>query len=126
MLPSTPEMAIDYPLAFAFCCSCGTGTLGSGASCLQGIAPQEAEVDRLYSRFPAGSVGLALLVLRLVDGLGLAGEGVHLFTPHGSSAEPVSALFFGLVLVASAILLILGLRTPLAGSAAAACTAGAA
>jgi len=25
-------------------------------------------VDRLYSRFPAGSVGLALLLLRLVDG----------------------------------------------------------
>lgn len=83
-------------------------------------------MDRLYSRFPAGSVGLALLLLRLVDGLGLAGEGIHLFTPTGTSAEPLSALLLGLVLVASAILLILGLRTPLAGSAAAACTAGAA
>jgi len=35
-------------------------------------------------------------------------------------------LLFGLVLVASAVLLILGLRTSLAGSAAAICTAGAA
>jgi len=40
--------------------------------------------------------------------------------------EPKSVLLLGLVLVASAILLILGLRTSLAGSAAAICTAGAA
>jgi uncharacterized membrane protein YphA (DoxX/SURF4 family) len=83
-------------------------------------------VDRLYSRFPAGSVGLALLLLRLVDGLGLVGEGIHLFTPAGSLSEPTSVLLLGLVLVASAILLILGLRTSLAGGAAAICTAGAA
>jgi hypothetical protein len=80
-------------------------------------------LDRLYSRFPAGSVGLGLLLLRLVDGLGLVGEGIHLFTPTGTS-EPTNVLLLGLVLVASAILLILGLRTPLAGSAAAICTAG--
>jgi hypothetical protein len=40
--------------------------------------------------------------------------------------EPKSVLLLGLVLVAGAILLILGLRTSLAGSAAAICTAGAA
>jgi uncharacterized membrane protein YphA (DoxX/SURF4 family) len=91
----------------------------------KGLAPQEAELDRLYSRFPAGSVGLALLLLRLVDGLGLIGEGIHLSTPARTSSEPTSALLLGLVLVASAILLILGLRTSLAGSAAAICTAGA-
>jgi len=83
-------------------------------------------VDRLYSRFPGGSVGLALLLLRLVDGLGLVGEGIHLSTHAGGSLEPKSVLLLGLVLVASAILLILGLRTSLAGSAAAICTAGAA
>ena len=83
-------------------------------------------MDRLYSRFPAGSVGLALLLLRLVGGLGLVGEGIHLFTPPGTSSESASALFLGLVLVASAILLILGLRTSLAGSTAAICTAAAA
>jgi len=59
-------------------------------------------VDRLYSRFPGGSVGLALLLLRLVDGLGLVGEGIHLFTHAGSSLEPKSVLLLGLVLVASA------------------------
>jgi uncharacterized membrane protein YphA (DoxX/SURF4 family) len=83
-------------------------------------------VDRLYSRFPAGSVGLALLVLRLVDGLGLVVEGIHLFTHAETSLEPKSVLLLGLVLVAGAILLILGLRTSLAGSAAAIFTAGAA
>jgi uncharacterized membrane protein YphA (DoxX/SURF4 family) len=80
-------------------------------------------VDRLYSKFPAGSVGLALLLLRLVDGLGLVRVGIHVFTPTGTS-ESASALLLGSVLVASALLLILGLRTPLAGSAGAICTAG--
>jgi len=83
-------------------------------------------VDRLYSRFPAGSVGLALLLLRLVDGLGLVGEGIHLFTPAATSVEPTSLLLLGLALVASAVLLMLGLRTALAGGAAAMCTAGSA
>jgi uncharacterized membrane protein YphA (DoxX/SURF4 family) len=83
-------------------------------------------VDRLYSRFPAGSVGLALLLLRLVTGFGLVGEGMHLFLPPENPSEPMSALLLGLVLVASAILLILGLRTSFAGTAAAICTAGAA
>ncbi len=79
-----------------------------------------------YSKFPGGSVGLALLVLRMVDGLGLIGEAIRLLTPAGSSSEPTRVLLLGLVLVASAVLLVLGLRTPLAGSAAAICTAGAA
>jgi uncharacterized membrane protein YphA (DoxX/SURF4 family) len=83
-------------------------------------------VDRLYSRFPAGSVGLALLLLRLVDGLGLAGEGIHLVTPAITSSGPTSVPFLGLGLVTSAVLLILGLRTSFAGGAAAICTAAAA
>ncbi|HXN54280.1 MAG TPA: hypothetical protein VN943_20290 [Candidatus Acidoferrum sp.] len=83
-------------------------------------------MDRLYSKFPAGSVGLALLLLRVVDGLGLVGIGVRVLTAAGTPSESTSVLLLGLVLVASAILLILGLRTSLAGSAAAICTAGAA
>jgi uncharacterized membrane protein YphA (DoxX/SURF4 family) len=83
-------------------------------------------LDRLYSRFPAGQVGLALLLLRLLDGTGLVGEGIHLFTPAGTSSEPTSGLLLCLVLVTSAVLLILGLQTTFAGSAAAVCTAGAA
>ena len=81
-------------------------------------------MDRLYSRFPAGSVGVALLLLRLVDGLGLVREGLRLLTPAEASSELTSALLLGLVIAASAIMLILGLRTSLAGGAAALCTAG--
>jgi uncharacterized membrane protein YphA (DoxX/SURF4 family) len=80
-------------------------------------------VDRFYSKFPAGSVGLALLFLRLADGLGLLSEGVHVSTPLTTASEPTSTVLLGLALVGSAILLMLGLRTTLAGSAAAVCTA---
>src|SRR5260370_22356019 len=82
--------------------------------------------SRLYSRFPAGSVGLAVLLLRLVDGLGLLGEGIPLFGPAETSSEPTKVVLLGLLLGASAILLILGLQTSFASSAAAICTAGAA
>jgi len=81
-------------------------------------------LDRLYSRFPAGSVGLALLLLRLVDGFGLIGEGIHLLTPVAAPSEPKSVLLLSLALGCSATMLVLGLRTSLAGVAAAACTAG--
>ena len=83
-------------------------------------------MDRLYSRFPPGSVGLALLLLRLVDALGLIGEGIRVITPAGNSLEPTSVMLLGLVLVVSAMMLMLGLRTSLAGGAAAMCTAAAA
>jgi hypothetical protein len=83
-------------------------------------------VDRLYSRFPAGSVGLALLLLRLVAGIGLIGVGIQLTTPVRTSSEPISVLLLGLVLIANAVMLILGLRTSWAGSAAAICTFGSA
>lgn len=82
--------------------------------------------SRFYSKFPAGSVGLALLLLRVVDGLGLAREGTRLVLPAVNSPEPVSVPLLGLALVASAVMLILGLRTTFAGSAAAICTAAAA
>lgn len=82
--------------------------------------------SRLYSTYPAGSVGLALLLLRLVDGVGVIGEVMHVFAPAENSSEPTSVLLLSLALGASAILLILGLRTSLAGAAAAICTAGAA
>jgi uncharacterized membrane protein YphA (DoxX/SURF4 family) len=81
-------------------------------------------VDRLYSKFPIGSVGLALFLLRLADGFGLVAEGSRLFRPVGATSETASAELLGVALVASAVMLILGLRTTLAGGAAAACTAG--
>jgi uncharacterized membrane protein YphA (DoxX/SURF4 family) len=83
-------------------------------------------VDRFYSKFPTGSVGLALFLLRLAAGFGLASEGIYLFTRTGTTSEGASVLLLGLVLAASAIMLILGLRTSLAGSAAAVSTAGSA
>ena len=86
----------------------------------------ELKLSTLYSRFPDGSVGLALLVLRLVNGLGLIGEAIYLLTPRLTSSEPMRVLLLGLALVASASLLMLGLRTSMAGSAAAIFTAGAA
>jgi uncharacterized membrane protein YphA (DoxX/SURF4 family) len=58
--------------------------------------------------------------------MGLVLEGTHLFTPAQTSSQPTSALLLGLMLVSTAILLIFGLRTSVAGSAAAVCTAGAA
>jgi len=46
----------------------------------------------LYSRVPGGSVGLALLVLRLVDGLGLVEEAIRLLVPAGAASEPTRVL----------------------------------
>ena len=46
----------------------------------------------LYSRFPGGSVGLALLVLRLVDGLEPVGEAFRLLVRAGAASEPTRVL----------------------------------
>jgi len=73
-------------------------------------------------------VGWALLLLRLIDGIGLVAEAVFVFGlgPRAGASEPVAGLVLGLGLTASAIVLILGLRTSLAASAGAACTLGSA
>jgi len=86
----------------------------------------EADVDRSHSKFPAGSVGLALFLLRLAAAFGLVSEGIHLITKSGMAVESTNQALLGLALVASAIMLLLGLRTTVAGSAAAVCTAGSA
>jgi uncharacterized membrane protein YphA (DoxX/SURF4 family) len=69
-------------------------------------------VDRSYSRFPAGSVGVALVLLRVVDGFALVIEATRL-----------SSLLLESVLLASAVALTLGLRTSAAGAAGAIGTA---
>lgn len=71
-----------------------------------------------------GTVGLALLLLRLIDGIGLAGEGIRLFIPAANSAEPTGALLLDLALMVSAMLLMRSLRTSLTGGAAAIWSAG--
>ena len=49
---------------------------------------QEAELDRLYSRFPGGSVGWALLLWRLIDGIALIVEAVVVFGLGSKRASP--------------------------------------
>jgi uncharacterized membrane protein YphA (DoxX/SURF4 family) len=87
---------------------------------------EEVNVDRFYSQFPGGSVGLALFLLRLADGFGLASAGIHLFTLTDTTPEPTSAVLLGLALVAAAVLLFLGLRTTQAAVGACALSAGSA
>ena len=77
-------------------------------------------MDSSHSRFPAGSVGLALFLLRLADGFGLVSESIRLFAP--ATPETTSAVLLGAALVTTAIMLLLGLRTMLAGGGAAICT----
>jgi len=90
-------------------------------------ALEEAVVVSSHSKFPAGSVGVALFLLRLADGFGLASEGIHLFTPAAMTAETTGgAVLLGVALVTTAIMLLLGLRTMLAGGGAAVFTAGSA
>ena len=81
-------------------------------------------MDRSHSKFPAGSVGLALFLLRLAAGFGLVSEGIHLLTTSSTTSDSTSTVLLALALMASAIMLILGLRTTIAGSAAAVCTGG--
>jgi chromate transport protein ChrA len=64
----------------------------------------------------------------VIDGLGLISEAVFVFGlgPRTGASEPMGGLLLGLGLVASAIVLILGLRTFFAGNAAAVLTLGSA
>ena len=73
-------------------------------------------MDRLYSRFPGGVVGVGLLLLRLTVAAWFCETGIGMF-----GASPV-ARFFALVLMSTAILLIVGLRTLPSASAGAATT----
>jgi uncharacterized membrane protein YphA (DoxX/SURF4 family) len=66
---------------------------------------KERKMDRLYSRFPGGGVGLGLLLLRLIVAAWFFQTGIPTF---GDS--PV-AVFFGLVLMSTATMLIVGVRT---------------
>jgi len=110
-----------------FACPCGDRTrkFDSGAL-LAEPALEEAVVDSSHSKFPAGSVGVALFLLRLADGFGLASQGIHLVTPAAMTAETTGAVLLGVALVATAIMLLLGLRTILAGGGAAVFTAASA
>jgi hypothetical protein len=86
---------------------------------MRGESRVGGKVNVLYSRFPGGRAGLALLLLRVITGFGLVGEGIRLSNPMAASPESTGVVLLSVTLVSSAILLIIGLRTSAAGSVAA-------
>jgi uncharacterized membrane protein YphA (DoxX/SURF4 family) len=74
------------------------------------------EMNRLYSRFPGGVVGFGLLLLRLIAAAWFFETGSEM-----PGARPV-VVFFSLMLVSTAFLLLVGLATPASASAGAACS----
>src|SRR5580704_17131225 len=70
-------------------------------------------MQRLFSTFPNGWPGFGLLLLRLGVGIALVSFGISGF--YAASGEPI-ALARGTIEAAGAILLVLGLWTPLAGA----------
>jgi uncharacterized membrane protein YphA (DoxX/SURF4 family) len=77
-------------------------------------------MDRLYSRYPGGTVGIALLSLRLIIGAWIARDGVFLYLMGAQSEESAVTILVGTILVGIAFLLILGVRTSFAGNVGAA------
>jgi hypothetical protein len=70
-------------------------------------------MERLYSQYPGGIVGLALFLLRIVIGSWLTRDGMSCWIansqPGGSAIQIVS----GALLITLSLLLIFGLRTSL-------------
>jgi uncharacterized membrane protein YphA (DoxX/SURF4 family) len=73
-------------------------------------------MNRLYSQYPGGAVGVALLLLRAVIGAWLTRDGVSLCITGFEPKESAIAIPIGVMLVAMALLLILGVHTSFAGS----------
>jgi uncharacterized membrane protein YphA (DoxX/SURF4 family) len=69
-------------------------------------------LQRLFSAFPAGLPGIALLLLRAVLAVALVVQGISCL--HGPDPSPV-ALAIGLISVAAGALLLIGLLTPVVG-----------
>jgi len=76
-------------------------------------------VQRLFSCFPDSWPGLALLILRIATGFSLVAVGSML----GNSGETATLIFRGASLLV-ALLLLIGLATPLAGMSGAALQIG--
>jgi uncharacterized membrane protein YphA (DoxX/SURF4 family) len=74
------------------------------------------KMDRLYSQFPGGVVGFGLLLLRLIVAAWFFETGI------GAMGVSSVALFFALMLMSAALLLIVGLRAPASAGAGAACS----
>ncbi|HLK64699.1 MAG TPA: hypothetical protein VKU19_14740 [Bryobacteraceae bacterium] len=70
-------------------------------------------MDRLYSQYPGGVVGLALLLLRIAIGSWLTRDGVSHWIAISPPAESTIQIVIGVLLAALAVLLVFGLRTSL-------------
>ena len=74
-------------------------------------------MDRLYSQYPGGVVGLALLLLRIVIGSWLTRDGVSRWIANSQTGQSATQIVIGVLLAAVAVLLVFGLRTSLAVTA---------
>jgi hypothetical protein len=68
-------------------------------------------MDRLYSQYPGGAVGLALLLLRIAIGLWLAQDGIYQWIANSPSEGSAIWIVSGGLLVTLSLLIIFGLRT---------------
>ena len=73
---------------------------------------KEALLQRLFSAFPAGVPGIALLLLRVALATALLVQGMSYF---GDPDLGAGALGIGLISIAAAALILVGMLTPVAG-----------
>jgi hypothetical protein len=73
-------------------------------------------MERLHSQYPAGAVGIALLLLRIISGTWLISDGVSDWISSPAHVAPAIQIAIGVALAALALLLLAGLRTSLAVS----------
>ena len=89
----------------------GRRTVGSLPWARPACANQGDTLQRLFSTFPAGRPGVGLLLLRVAVGVITSTVGALYLA---GDAPKVGPWILGLLVIASAILLILGLLTPVA------------
>lgn len=68
-------------------------------------------MERLYSQYPGGLVGLALLLLRIVIGSWLTRDGFFRWIANSPQGESTIQIVIGMLLGVVAVLLVFGLRT---------------
>ena len=88
----------------------------AGRSLVRGCSPKAGavqihRVQRLFSSFANGAPGIGLLLLRLAAGAGLVAYAIGAFV----SGETIASSVFGVLSLATGLLKVLGLWTPLAG-----------
>jgi uncharacterized membrane protein YphA (DoxX/SURF4 family) len=68
-------------------------------------------MERLYSQYPGGAVGLALLLLRIAIGSELAQDGISRWIANSSLDGSAIQIVAGALLVTLSLLLMFGVRT---------------